>query len=411
MTEQTQSTFDLRGVLDTLRLRWWIVLLSIIVAVFAVFIQETNSKAPTDGYLVTVYKTYEAKIETSALQIAQVDPSAVVPFPSFESQLGVLQSGDTATELLARAGVDAVVAVTRSEPKFTMVDTLDEANNRVTFLSRGTTSYTYMCRAANVEDCNKLIAAYVLKTSELRKEGTIGGLEVGQKLISELLMAGEADLNDLRSTGAPATSIAALENKLVDLKTKSDALEFTADEIAGTLEFASEAIIEDGAAASFVKKSSYLYGLIFGLIVGLLIVSQLGITDKKIRSKRQINRVRPSLPVLGDVATGSGLQEGIAAVVASARAHSINLVRVVGLGGESSTLSSFNNEVAKHSLQVAPLPLFSTLTAEALLAPANSAMLLVAVKGVSRIDSLQQAVEAAQLAGNQVLGVLLVSAD
>ena len=411
MTEQTQSTFDLRGVLDTLRLRWWIVLLSIIVAVFAVFIQETNSKAPTDGYLVTVYKTYEAKIETSALQIAQVDPSAVVPFPSFESQLGVLQSGDTATELLARAGVDAVVAVTRSEPKFTMVDTLDEANNRVTFLSRGTTSYTYMCRAANVEDCNKLIAAYVLKTSELRKEGTIGGLEVGQKLISELLMAGEADLNDLRSTGAPATSIAALENKLVDLKTKSDALEFTADEIAGTLEFASEAIIEDGAAASFVKKSSYLYGLIFGLIVGLLIVSQLGITDKKIRSKRQINRVRPSLPVLGDVATGSGLQEGIAAVVASARAHSINLVRVVGLGGESSTLTSFNNEVAKHSLQVAPLPLFSTLTAEALLAPANSAMLLVAVKGVSRIDSLQQAVEAAQLAGNQVLGVLLVSAD
>jgi capsular polysaccharide biosynthesis protein len=411
MTEQTQSTFDLRGVLDTLRLRWWIVLLSIIVAVFAVFIQETNSKAPTDGYLVTVYKTYEAKIETSALQIAQVDPSAVVPFPSFESQLGVLQSGDTATELLARAGVDAVVAVTRSEPKFTMVDTLDEANNRVTFLSRGTTSYTYMCRAANVEDCNKIIDAYVLKTSELRKEGTIGGLEVGQKLISELLMAGEADLNDLRSTGAPATSIAALENKLVDLKTKSDALEFTADEIAGTLEFASEAIIEDGAAASFVKKSSYLYGLIFGLIVGLLIVSQLGITDKKIRSKRQINRGRPSLPVLGDVATGSGLQEGIAAVVASARAHSINLVRVVGLGGESSTLSSFNNEVAKHSLQVAPLPLFSTLTAEALLAPANSAMLLVAVKGVSRIDSLQQAVEAAQLAGNQVLGVLLISAD
>jgi capsular polysaccharide biosynthesis protein len=411
MTEQTQSTFDLRGVLDALRFRWWIVLLSIIVAVFAVFIQETNSKAPTDGYLVTVYKTYEAKIETSALQIAQVDPSAVVPFPSFESQLGVLQSGDTATELLARAGVDAVVAVTRSEPKFTMVDTLDEANNRVTFLSRGTTSYTYMCRAANVEDCNKLIDAYVLKTSELRKDGTIGGLEVGQKLISELLMAGEADLKDLRSTGAPATSIAALENKLVDLKTKSDALEFTADEIAGTLEFASEAIIEDGAAASFVKKSSYLYGLIFGLIVGLLIVSQLGITDKKIRSKRQVNRGQPGLSVLGDVATGFGLQEGIAAVVASARAHSVDLVRVVGLGGESSTLSSFNNEVAKHSLQVAPLPLFSTLTADVLLAPANSAMLLVAVKGVSRIDSLQQAVEAAQLAGNQVLGLLLVSAD
>ena len=410
-TQQIQSSFDLRSVLDSLRLRWWIVLLSIIVAVFAVFIQETNSTAPTDGYLVTVYKTYEAKIETSALQIAQVDPSAVVPFPSFESQLGILQSAETATELLGRAGVDAVVAVTRSEPKFTMVDTLDEANNRVTFLSRGTTSYTYMCRAANVDDCNLIIDAYVAKTSDLRKDGTIGGLEVGQKLISDLLVAGEANLKELRSTGAPATSIEALENKLVDLKTKSNALEFTVDEIAGTLEFASEAIIEDGATASFVKKSSYLYGLIFGLIFGLLIVSQLGITDKRIRSKRQISRGQPGLSVLGDVAAGFGLQEGIAAVVAAARVQSVNLIRVVGLGGDSSTLSSLNSEIAKHSLQVTPLPLFSTLTAEALLAPANSAMLLVAVKGVSRIDSLQHAVEAAQLAGNQVLGVLLVSAD
>jgi hypothetical protein len=91
--------------------------------------------------------------------------------------------------------------------------------------------------------------------------------------------------------------------------------------------------------------------------------------------------------------------------------ESVNLVRVVGLGGECSMLPTLISEVAKHSLQVTSLPLFSTLTAETLLAPANSAMLLVAVRDVSRIDSLQQAFEAARLAGNQVLGVLLVSAD
>jgi hypothetical protein len=268
-----------------------------------------------------------------------------------------------------------------------------------------------MCRAANVEDCNKLIDAYVLKTSELRKDGTIGGLEVGQKLISELLTAGEADLKELRLIGAPATTIEALENKLVDLKTKSDALEFTADEIAGTLEFASEAIVEDGAAASFVKRSSYLYGLIFGLIVGLLIVSQLGITDKKIRSKRQINRGLPGLSVLGDITDRSGLQEGIAAVIASARSHSVNLIRLVGFGGASQTFSSFIGEVAKHSLQATTLPSFSALTAEALLAPPNSAILLIAEKGIDRIDSLKKAIEATELAGNQVLGVLLKSND
>jgi hypothetical protein len=167
----------------------------------------------------------------------------------------------------------------------------------------------------------------------------------------------------------------------------------------------------DGPTVSSVTASSYAYGGVLGLIIGILIAVQLGMTDKKVRSRRQISRGQPGLSVLGDVAAENGLQEGIAAVVASARAQSVNLIRVVGLGGDSSTLSSLNSEIAKHSLQVTPLPLFSTLTAEALLAPTNSAMLLVAVKGVSRIDLLQQATEAAQLAGNQVLGVLLVSAD
>jgi fluoride ion exporter CrcB/FEX len=205
--------------------------------------------------------------------------------------------------------------------------------------------------------------------------------------------------------------VSAQAAKLIDLQTKSTALGFTADKVSGTLVLAGSTVVFDGPTISSVTTSSYIYGGILGILVGVLIAVQLGITDKKIRGRRQINRARLGLPVLGDVSANSGLQEGIAAVVASARAQSVNLVRVVGLGGESSTLSSFNSEVAKHSLQVTPMPIFSTLTAETLLAPANSAMLLVAVKGFSRIDSLQQAVEAARLAGNQVLGVLLVSAD
>jgi fluoride ion exporter CrcB/FEX len=205
--------------------------------------------------------------------------------------------------------------------------------------------------------------------------------------------------------------VSAQAAKLIDLQTKSTALDFTADKVSGTLVLANSTVVFDGPTVSSVTASSYAYGGVLGALIGILIAVQLGITDKKIRGRRQINRAQLGLPVLGDVDAKSGLQEGTAAVVASARAQSVNLVRVVGLGGESSTLSSFNSEVAKHSLQVTPMPIFSTLTAETLLAPANSAMLLVAVKGASRIDSLQQAVEAARLAGNQVLGVLLVSAD
>jgi hypothetical protein len=81
------------------------------------------------------------------------------------------------------------------------------------------------------------------------------------------------------------------------------------------------------------------------------------------------------------------------------------------LDNASDTLSSFVGEVTKHSLRVTTLPSFSALSAEALLAPPDSAILFVAEKGVNRIDSLKQAVEATELAGNQLLGVLLKSTD
>jgi hypothetical protein len=411
MTEQTQSTFDFHGVLDALRLRWWIVLITTLVAVFAVFAQESDLKITNDGNTVTVTKTYEAKIETSALQIAQVDPSSVVPFPNFDNQIGVLLSAEVLAEIQGLTGNNAIVEVTRSEPKFTMVDTLDEADNRVTFLSRGTSTYTYLCRGLTPEDCDKSIDAFVAKTSELRKEGAIGGLKAGQELLAGLIEDAESRLQQLTNESAPAATVSAQAAKLIDLQTKSTALDFTADKVSGTLVLANSTVVFDGPTVSSVTASSYAYGGVLGLIIGILIAVQLGMSDKKVRSRRQISRGQPSLSVLGDVAAENGLQEGVAAVVASARAQSVNLIRVVGLGGDSSTLSSLNSEIAKHSLQVTPLPLFSTLTAEALLAPANSAMLLVAVKGMSRIDLLQQATEAAQLAGNQVLGVLLVSAD
>jgi hypothetical protein len=292
-----------------------------------------------------------------------------------------------------------------------MVDTLDEADNRVTFLSRGTSTYTYLCRGLTTEDCDKSIDAYVEKTSDLRREGTIGGLKAGQELLAGLIEDAESRLQQLTNESAPAATVSAQAAKLIDLQSKSTALDFTAEKVSGTLVLAGSTVVFDGPTVSSVTASSYAYGGVLGALIGILIAVQLGITDKKIRGRRQINRARLGLPVLGDVDAKSGLQEGIAAVVASARMESVNLVRVVGLGGECSMLPTLISEVAKHSLQVTSLPLFSTLTAETLLAPANSAMLLVAVRDVSRIDSLQQAFEAARLAGNQVLGVLLVSAD
>ena len=166
---------DLRSALDGIVRRWWVVLLSVVIAMGIVFAQDSGLRTEPAGNVI-VERTYEAVVETDALDIVKIDPSSIVPVPSFDNQVAILTSSETLDQLREQTDSDAEVSVTRSEPKFTIVETIDDLNNRVSFLSTGTPAYTFRCIGKAEDSCNDLIDAYVSKTVELRKESVLGGL-------------------------------------------------------------------------------------------------------------------------------------------------------------------------------------------------------------------------------------------
>jgi hypothetical protein len=64
---------DLRSALDGVARRWWLVALSVLVAVGIVFAQDSGLRSEPNGKVV-VDRTYEAVIETDELAIVKVDP-------------------------------------------------------------------------------------------------------------------------------------------------------------------------------------------------------------------------------------------------------------------------------------------------------------------------------------------------
>jgi hypothetical protein len=92
---------DVRAALDGISRRWWIVLLSIIVAVGIVFAQDSGLRTEPAGNVI-VERTYEALVETDALSVVKVDPAAIVPVPSFDNQLAILSSEEILDELRDR---------------------------------------------------------------------------------------------------------------------------------------------------------------------------------------------------------------------------------------------------------------------------------------------------------------------
>jgi len=259
-------SLELRSALDGVARRWWVIASCMLVAVVLVFIQQTGPGNSGKGAAIVVERRYEAAIETDELNVVKIDPSAIVPVPSFDNQLSIIRSDATLEELRNKTQTDAIVDVTRSEPKFTLTDSLDEANNRVSFLSTGTPSYAFRCVGKDIDSCTRLIDAYVSMTIELRKESVLGGLDGGLTLLNSLI---ESTEKRIAVPGVTEAQRAAEISELVALETKRDALQLIGSKITGKLILIDEGSLTEPAVPRSETVSSYIFGLAVGLVIGI----------------------------------------------------------------------------------------------------------------------------------------------
>ncbi len=383
---------DLLAIRDALKLRWWIVPAVMLVSVGFLFANESNL-ATVPGS-VTVTKTYDALDESSVLRLVGIDPKSIVPYPSFDNQLRVLQSPETRAEISAAINSDAEVSITPTDRKFLVIESQERSiENQFLLRREGTPMYEFECTAPTADVCSTVIDAYITKLTDLRRSSINTGFERAIKIVSDLSIAGGSNMKSL-------------------------------DEILGFLEYAKKLLTGElslittrsratGPTISTVKASTYLFGVGISAMIGLLIILQLTISDRKIRTERKLVKSVGADLVLGVICNdpkNSGNQQAAAAIAFRSSEQNASTVRLIPIdaGVDANAVTAILSGVLSGtSLTIDQMAPIDNLGAAELLSPANSVVVLVATARTSKTDVLKQALAATERAGNFVAGVIL----
>ena len=365
--------------------RWWIVLIAALLGTVAMWSQESNLS--TTPATTEVVRTYESRDETALLSLVGIDPATASPFPSFENQVLQMQEPTVRAAVADKIGFDVSVAVTRSEQRFSLLDTVEgDGKTKFTFLSVGTPTYTFYCSDASAVHCASALDEYVFQLQEIRKQSIVSGLDRLQLLLESLPVRTPSNTEKVEALKAAKPLIT---GELTLLSTTSNAV---------------------GATVSTVKTSTYVFGLFGGALVGLLIALQLTLVDKRVRSLSQLAKRFESSALLGMATLNNvNIQHVAAAIIARANTLSVSSVSLVPVDDitEAKALAMAIHAITS-PLGVATTSLanISSLSAQDLVA-STSGMIALVTQGVSTIDEVTATWSVLEHAQKPMLGVIL----
>lgn len=393
ISDSSIPEIDLWSAWNALKLRWWVVPLAMLISAAFLFVNESDLQ--TSPSFILISRTYEARDESSVLTVANIDPGSIIPFPSFDNQVLALQSPSSRQKIAESIGADTFVTVSRSEQKFSLLDTLiGDGNKRFTFLSLGTPSYTFACSAPTTDECNIAIDAYLTEISRLRAESIRQGFDRAEKLVSAL--AGDSQLNE------------------PSLVFKQRALAYAKTLVTGEVVLISTTSEQIGPTVGTVKTSTYVFGLGVGALLGLLVVLQLTVSDRKIRSLRKLVATVGEENVLGLLRLDqpdSSPQYVAAGIVHQATRHGATIARLLPVDETVNfdlVTASLTDALHENSLTISFMLTVDHLTTMELLPPPHSVIVLVTHARTSRTDNLKKVWAIAEHAGNTIAGVILV---
>ena len=365
--------------------RWWIVLIAALLGTVAMWSQESD--LATTPASTEVVRTYESRDETALLTLVGIDPSTVIPFPSFENQVLQVQEQAMRDSINSRIGFNSAVSVSRSEQGFSLANSnLGEGKTKFTFVSVGTPTYTFFCSDESAENCNTALDEYLLELQEIRKQSIVSGLDRLQILLESLPVRTQSNSE------------------------KIEALKAAKPLIKGELALLSTTTTAVGATVSTVKTSTYIFGLIGGALVGLLIALQLTLMDKRVRSLSQLSKRFESRALIGTVTPElASIQHVSAAIVARAHALSLTSVALVPVDDQTEALKlaeKLGAVTASMGVTVTALAPISSLSASDLIS-SHSGMITLASRGVSHTEEIVATWSVLDSAQKPILGVLL----
>jgi hypothetical protein len=366
-----RDRFDVRPFVDTLRARWWVLPVAIVVAVGLLWVQESDLQTSPAAYAIS--ETYEVSDPLPTLALVGLDPSGIRAIPDLESQVVVLRGDEVRQRVADVLGYEPSVSIVRSTPTFSLIDTTDEdGRSTFTFRSAGIPTLTFTCAETVKERCPETIAAYAAEAAKLRADALTAGLQRGRSLLGAALAATPDDARLMQQ-------IAAIDDLIADATPTY--------RLIGTEEQSY------GATVTTVSSNTYVFGVAAGLLIGLLIILQWSLVDNTIRSVQRLRRAVGAERVLGMVKHDASALETQLARAAISRVGSS--ARLIPLS------AGIRSDAFPGAQMTAPLD-------ESVPAASQGTDVIVVQRGKDRVSTLLTALTGLQQAGHRVAGVVLL---
>jgi hypothetical protein len=166
-----------------------------------------------------------------------------------------------------------------------------------------------------------------------------------------------------------------------------------------------------GETVETVDRRSYIFGLLVGLVFGLLILIQLVVTDSKIRSARGLIAAVGYENYLGEASSDnkSNSLQLLAAALRGASTSSISSIKVLPIGANVLDTQLATSLAQTLGCQVSITKAVDQLSAEDL-APSNNVVFLIAVvKDLADSRTIKQTWSVVEKSGNRILGSALIT--
>jgi hypothetical protein len=390
MSEVVQA---LRAFGLTARHRWWIA--PLIIGLTTMFMWAQESDLRTEPSYYAVVKTVEVTDQLDSLLAVGIQPQSVVSQPSEKAQLGMLQSTEVAARLETQVGGSAPVTVTQAERQVQFLSAIVESGGQDAFTFRFNPAniFSFSCTEETRGYCEPLIDAYISELVSMRTEAIQTGLENLETVLRTALVQLPKDSANVDLLSLQAETLSAAQK-----------LNLVEPAVIST------SVVEEGATVTTVQRGSYSFGVLIGVILILLVWSQMAFTDQRIHNHRRISQRLSNVRYLGNTDGGDVSQRHLAASIGyQANQLAVRDVRLVPLTNAGNEKLQRDLQSKLPSLTISTTQSVTTMDVEQLISSAATADVLVVQRHADRLDTVENAVRVLQNSGRRLLGFVIVS--
>ena len=378
-------SFDLDTFTGVARKKWWVVPFTMLIGLGLMFWQESDLQ--TEARYFSLTRMYEPVDESAPLDLLSINTQLVKQIPSETSQSKLLESEELRQKVQAKFERQVDISI---KPFYRVILNSETDGPVLTkFLHELT------CSEVNELNCSAALDIYEQELQAVHlsaiKSGYVNSIELLDALLASDLQLSEVDTSRLKLQRAAFDAAIALAT--------------------GEITQISETKYFGGETVETVDRRSYIFGLLVGLVFGLLILIQLVVTDSKIRSAMGLIAAVGYENYLGEASSSdeSNSLQLLAAAMRGAATSTISSIKVLPVGASVLDTQLATSLAETLGCQVSITKSLEQLSAEDL-APLNNSLFLIAViKDLANSRTVKQTWSVVEKSGNRILGSALIT--